>query len=126
MKKSQMARVVEFDRLVNLNKYPNRYSFSSDYEVSGRTVARDIEYLRDMLGAPLAYNRARNGYYYSEPWSLPTVVTLSSTRENRISLLIEEMKGLNSSEREFVLNSLELGHSISLSKTLEGPCLAVA
>lgn len=126
MKKSQMARIVEFDQLVHLMKYPNRYSFSSDYEVSDRTVARDIEYLRDMLGAPLAYNRARNGYYYSEPWSLPTVVTLSSTREDRIFLLIEELKGLNSSEREFVLNSLESGHSISLSKTLEGPCLAVA
>jgi len=126
MKKSQMARIVEFDRLVSLNKYPNRYSFSSDYEVSDRTVARDIEYLRDMLGAPLAYNRSRNGYYYSEPWSLPTVVSLSSTREDRISLLIEELKGLNFSEREFVLNSLELGHSISLSKTLEGLCLAVA
>ena len=107
-----MARIVEFDRLVNLSKYPNRYSFSSDYEVSDRTVARDIEYLRDMLGAPLAYNRARNGYYYSEPWNLPTVVTLSSTSEDRISLLIEELKGLNCSEREFVLTAAGLYKTI--------------
>jgi proteasome accessory factor B len=66
MKKSQMARVVEFDKLVNSKGYPNVHRFSVDYEVSGRTIARDIEYLRDTLGAPLEYDLARNGYYYSE------------------------------------------------------------
>lgn len=108
MKKTSIVRIVEFDRLVRGGKYPNRNNFSVDYEVSDRTVARDIEYLRDMLGAPLEFDRDRNGYYYSEPWNLPTIVTLSSTKEDRLNSLIEELKGMNCSERDYVFRSIGL------------------
>jgi hypothetical protein len=122
MKKTSIVRIVEFDKLVRGGKYPNRNNFSVDYEVSDRTVARDIEYLRDMLGAPLEYNRDRNGYYYSEPWNLPAVVTLSSTREDRINLLIEELKGMNCSEREFVFRTIGLyNNPISSCESQEEP-----
>jgi transcriptional antiterminator len=126
MKKSQMARVVEFDKLVNSKGYPNVHRFSVDYEVSGRTIARDIEYLRDTLGAPLEYDLARNGYYYSEPWNLPAVITLSTIKEDQISILIEQIKGLNLSEREFVINSVGFGNPIVQPETLEPRHLAVA
>ena len=106
MKKTSIVRIVEFDKLVRDGGYPNRHNFSVDYEVSARTVARDIEYLRDMLGAPLEYNRNRNGYFYSEPWNLPTVITFSGVMEDRIAHLIDEMKELSTSEREFVIKSL--------------------
>lgn len=42
--------------------------------VSWRTVMRDLDYLRDDEGAPLAYDPARKGYYFtSEQWSLEPV-----------------------------------------------------
>ena len=50
MKKSQMARIVTFDKTVRMGEYPSRSSFSVDYGVSERTLALDIEYLRDRLG----------------------------------------------------------------------------
>lgn len=38
--------------------------FMEALEASRNTVTRDFEYLRDSLGAPLAYERERNGHWY--------------------------------------------------------------
>jgi predicted DNA-binding transcriptional regulator YafY len=38
------------------------------FEVSDKTVKRDIEYLRDRLEAPIKWNHANHSYEYSEPW----------------------------------------------------------
>lgn len=91
MKKSQMARIVNFDKMVRNGEHPNRLSFSNNYMISERTVARDIEYLRDRLEAPLEFNRERKGYYYSRPWILPTPVVLSAMQEDRINSLIQQL-----------------------------------
>ncbi len=42
--------------------------------MSRRQILYDLEYLRDRLQAPLAYDRRRKGYCYSEPtWMLPSI-----------------------------------------------------
>lgn len=42
--------------------------------MSARTILRDIEYMRDELGAPLEYDSAKRGYYYTEPqFQLPAL-----------------------------------------------------
>lgn len=72
--KGQFARLMELDRRIRDGKYPNCLSFSLDWEVSQKTVQRDIDYLRDQLGAPLEYDRAKQGYYYTASnWFLPSV-----------------------------------------------------
>ncbi len=105
VKKSQMARIVKFDALVSEGAYPSVGRFSDDYMISRRTIARDIEYLRDRLGAPLEYDMERNGYYYSKPWNLPKVVTLS-VEQDPISYIIEQFKKLSDTDREIVIQSL--------------------
>ncbi|MGQ9622928.1 MAG: helix-turn-helix transcriptional regulator [Candidatus Caldatribacteriaceae bacterium] len=40
-------------------------------EVSKRTVYRYLELLRDDFGAPLAFDRKRKGYCFTEPWDFP-------------------------------------------------------
>jgi predicted DNA-binding transcriptional regulator YafY len=45
-----------------------------DWEVSQKTVQRDIDYLRYSLGAPMEYDRVRKGYYYTDKnWFLPAL-----------------------------------------------------
>jgi predicted DNA-binding transcriptional regulator YafY len=39
----------------------NSSDFMNEFEVSRRTVARDLDYLRDEENAPLAYDEARHG-----------------------------------------------------------------
>lgn len=40
---------------------PNSSDFMNEFEVSRRTVARDLDFLRDEERAPLAYDDARHG-----------------------------------------------------------------
>jgi len=41
---------------------PNSSDFIKEFEVSRRTVARDLDFLRDEERAPLAYDDARHGF----------------------------------------------------------------
>ncbi len=42
--------------------------------MSPKTIQRDIDYLRDELGAPLTYDPLKHGYVYTEPnFSLPAI-----------------------------------------------------
>jgi proteasome accessory factor B len=77
-------RLLELDSRIRGGKYPNALSFSQEWEVSQKTVQRDIEYLRDSLGAPLEYDRIRKGYRYTDKtWFLPA-----------LNLSAEELKAL--------------------------------
>ncbi|HSP93109.1 MAG TPA: WYL domain-containing protein [Thermoanaerobaculia bacterium] len=44
---------------------PNTSSLAARLSVSSKTVQRDIDYLRDELGAPIEFEREENGYRYS-------------------------------------------------------------
>ncbi|WP_337174370.1 YafY family protein [Paludisphaera sp.] len=67
-------RFVALDRAVRSGAYPNARTIGEELEVCRRTVLRDVEFMRDRLGAPIAFDRARNGYYYTEEgFRLPAV-----------------------------------------------------
>ena len=51
---------------------PNSSDFMREFEVSRRTVARDLDFLRDEERAPLAYDDARHGFGLTdETYTLP-------------------------------------------------------
>ena len=53
---------------------PNSTDFVSEFGVSRRTVARDLDFLRDEERAPLAYDDARHGFRLTdETYTLPPV-----------------------------------------------------
>jgi len=47
-------------------KFPNATELGKDLEVSSRSIARDLDFMRDRLELPIEYNAAKFGYYYSE------------------------------------------------------------
>ncbi len=56
------------------NKYPNTVRLSRELEVSGKSIQRDLEFMRDRLNLPIEYDKARYGYYYTQEVSaFPTV-----------------------------------------------------
>jgi len=61
----QLVRLVTLDQVIRSNSYPNSHRFSADYEVSVRTIKRDIEFMKYRLGAPIEYDVERRGYYYT-------------------------------------------------------------
>lgn len=72
--KPQFSRLLFIDKKLRTRLYPNTTSLAGEYEVSPRTIHRDIEYMRDMLDAPIEYDPGRRGYYYTETnYALPGI-----------------------------------------------------
>ncbi len=72
--KTQAERLLALDQLLKNNQYPNCTSFAADWEISTKTAQRDIDFLRDRMGAPLEYDALHRGYHYTEPtFMLPAI-----------------------------------------------------
>ena len=73
--KSQFTRLLERDRRIRGGQYPNCLTVAADWEVSQKTVQRDVDYLRDQCGAPIVYDRDRKGFRYEDStWMLPSII----------------------------------------------------
>jgi len=64
--KTSLPRIYFIDRKIAEGHYPNAPELAKEYETSLSTVNRDIAYMRDMLGAPIAYDFFKKGFYYTE------------------------------------------------------------
>ena len=59
-----------------LNKsYPNAQRLAERFRISHRQAQRDLDLLRKKLGAPLAYDTQKKGFYYTENFTLPLLIT---------------------------------------------------
>lgn len=68
---SVLERVFYFHQEIQDGNYPNARTLADQFEMSIATSRRDIHYLRDRLGAPLAFDSRKNGFYYQEGFHLP-------------------------------------------------------
>jgi len=83
-----LERIAALDRAVRAGEYPNAKTIARLLEVSHRTVQRDVEFLRDRLGAPLEFDPVRNGYAYRDPaFRLPF---LTLTEGELVALFLAE------------------------------------
>jgi predicted DNA-binding transcriptional regulator YafY len=72
--KPQYRRLLFIDRKIKEGSYPNCVTMDKKWEVSGKTIQRDIDYLRDELEAPIGCDELKRGYFYTEPnFSLPAI-----------------------------------------------------
>ena len=54
------------DAQIRAGNHPNASSVAARFEISRRQAARDLEYMRYSLGAPLDYVAAQRGYRYAD------------------------------------------------------------
>lgn len=81
-------RIIEFDRAIRAGEYPNATTFARSQEVCSRTIQRDIEFFCERLGAPLVFDRKRNGYTYKDPnYRLPAILL---TEGELVALFVAE------------------------------------
>lgn len=59
---SKTARVYKIEMLIRSRGHISFQRLLDELEVSAATLKRDLEYLRDQLGAPIEYDRFVNGY----------------------------------------------------------------
>lgn len=61
-----LERMLRIHRAIQSGSHPNASGLAVDFEVSSKTIQRDIEFMRDRLDLPIDFDRAHNGYYYTE------------------------------------------------------------
>ena len=71
MKQSRppVVRMYLLDEQLRKNLYPNCTTLASYFEVSRKTIQRDVDYMRDLLGAPIEYHSRKKGFFYRENWT---------------------------------------------------------
>ena len=69
-----LERMLRIHQVIQAGSYPNATGLAAELEVSTKSIHRDLEFMRDRLGLPLEFDRARLGYFYTEEVSsFPTV-----------------------------------------------------
>ena len=76
--KTQLLRLLFIDRKIREGMksgiMANCSSMATEYEVSAKSILRDIDYLRNQRDAPIAYDAKSRGYYYTEGnYALPAI-----------------------------------------------------
>lgn len=66
-----LERISKIHKKILSGCYPNSKDLAYDLEVGIATISRDIEYMRDRMGAPIEYDAQNRGYYYSEEFAMP-------------------------------------------------------
>ena len=61
-----ILRMTAIDQALRANKWPTDKTLAETLGVDPRTIRRDLEYMRDQLHAPIAFDRVRGGYHYTE------------------------------------------------------------
>jgi predicted DNA-binding transcriptional regulator YafY len=86
---SNVHRIAWIDAQIREGRYPNANTVAERFEISRRQAARDIEYLRHTMGAPLEYSAKENGYIYrNDAFVLPAVV-ISDAEQSALSYLTD-------------------------------------
>jgi len=79
------ARLLKIRQLIASGTFPNAGTLAAELSVSRRTIKRDITWMKTWWELPIAYDRRRHGFFYTEPVDqLPGVPGLT---EHEISAL---------------------------------------
>lgn len=76
--KTQLLRHIFIDRKIREGMrsgiYANCGSLALEYEVSAKTIMRDIDYLKNQCDSPIDYDASKKGYFYTEAnYKMPAV-----------------------------------------------------
>jgi predicted DNA-binding transcriptional regulator YafY len=63
---TKLHRIYFIDRRIASGEYPNTASLAKEYETGTATISRDVDFMRNMMDAPIEYNARRRGYYYAD------------------------------------------------------------
>lgn len=126
-------RFQKIDQLLNNSRTVSRDKFLKELEISLATFKRDIEYMRDRLGAPIIWSRENRGYAYEgqhdESFHLPglwfntselhALLTMDALLENlQHGLIAPHIKPLQSRFKALMeqsgLNIEQVGHRIKI------------
>lgn len=70
LSKSLLKRLIFIDNELRKGSYPNKKILSEKYQISEKTIQRDIDFLKNEYEAPIEYDYKRKGYHYYREFTL--------------------------------------------------------
>src|SRR5512147_1011213 len=61
-----LERMLQIHQAIQAGHLPNATTLANQLEVSTKSIHRDLEFMRDRLKLPLAYDQQRHGFYYTQ------------------------------------------------------------
>ena len=69
-----LERMLRIHQALQVGGFPNATGLAREIEVSTKTIQRDLEFMRDRLNLPIAFDWTRNGFHYTgEVSAFPTM-----------------------------------------------------
>jgi len=66
--------MLRIHQAIQSGKFPNANALAAEFEVSPKSIHRDIEFMRDRMGLPIQYDARRYGFFYTgEVSAFPTM-----------------------------------------------------
>lgn len=65
--RAALERMTRIHRKIEDREYPNCRKMSGEFEISVRTLKRDIEFMKNSLALPIEFDVPKNGYYFATP-----------------------------------------------------------
>src|SRR5690606_23652880 len=81
-----LARILRLHALLAEGSSVTSVALAADFEVTERTIKRDIAFMRDQLGCPLAWDAGRHSYVYTAPCDILPLLRL--TADEALSLTL--------------------------------------
>ena len=88
-----VERIIWLHKRIKDGYYPNAMRLSERFGISHRQAQRDCDYLRSKLAAPVAFDRSKQGYYYTESFSLPDSIRVEDPRDISNIVALADMLG---------------------------------
>ena len=82
------ARMIKIHELLAAGKFPNCTTLADVFEVSYKTVQRDIDFMRDQMLLPIDYDSGEHGFRYTKPVSSFPAVNI--TQGEVVALLVAQ------------------------------------
>ncbi len=81
-----LVRMLKIHQFLQAGSYPNCRQLAEEMEICRKTVQRDIDFMRDQMQMPIAYDELRHGFYYTEP--VGNLPTLTISRSELVAVLV--------------------------------------
>lgn len=116
-----LRRIRAIDIEIRSGTYPNTNDLAKKLEVGVRTISRDIEEMKLFYNAPIAFDRAKNGYYYTEDSFYIKDISLSEGELFSVALFERLLSGYRNTPLEKHLRSVfrKIAESLSERATID-------
>ncbi|MEM7698846.1 MAG: WYL domain-containing protein [Verrucomicrobiota bacterium] len=81
-----LERVMRIHDMIRRGQYPNCTQIAKELGLNRKTIQRDINFMRDELELPLAYDDTRHGYHYTQ--AVTDFPFLETTAEDLVAMIL--------------------------------------